>query len=382
MPAEGGEAREMVCNTNEMNSWHSWSPNGKWMVFASKEFSPYTQLFLTHIDDNGSSSPPVLLSNLIVPHRAANIPEFVNIKSGGIKQLHESFMDYYSYMRQAEDFMEFKKYKDAERLFKKSLDLKPNFANAHHKLGILLRKMNRLDDAEQELGITLELEPQNPEVIYNLGQVYLDQKKQKKAQEAFRKTIGLDAYHAYAYEALGIALVFENKPDEARIQLKKAIELDPDLNVAHYNLGIINLLEKNFIEARKEFETVLKIVPNNLPALHNLGIVYMNTREYTKAEGVFRSIYSRKPDDFAACMMLGTVLSKNQNSISEAISMYRKAQSLNPQNALVYVQLGNLYLHNGRRMEALGEYEHAVRLDPNLRDVESLIGRLKSEGQS
>ena len=35
IPAEGGEARRLACNTRRMNSWHSWSPNSKRL--ASKE---------------------------------------------------------------------------------------------------------------------------------------------------------------------------------------------------------------------------------------------------------------------------------------------------------------------------------------------------------
>jgi len=61
-----------------MNSWHSWSPNGKWLVFSSKANSAYTQLFITHIDEQGRSSPAVLLENFTASDRAANIPEFVN----------------------------------------------------------------------------------------------------------------------------------------------------------------------------------------------------------------------------------------------------------------------------------------------------------------
>lgn len=34
--------------------------NSRWLVFASKADSPYTELYLTHIDDAGSSTPPVL----------------------------------------------------------------------------------------------------------------------------------------------------------------------------------------------------------------------------------------------------------------------------------------------------------------------------------
>ena len=49
IPAEGGEARQLQCNLPLMNSWHSWSPNSKWLVFSSKALSPFTQMFLTHI---------------------------------------------------------------------------------------------------------------------------------------------------------------------------------------------------------------------------------------------------------------------------------------------------------------------------------------------
>ena len=62
VPAEGGKARRMRCNTGRMNSWHSWSPNSRWLVFASKAITPYTELLLTHVDAAGNDSfktPPV-----------------------------------------------------------------------------------------------------------------------------------------------------------------------------------------------------------------------------------------------------------------------------------------------------------------------------------
>ncbi|MFC1636697.1 TolB family protein [Planctomycetota bacterium] len=78
IPAEGGASRRMECNNSMMNSWHSWSPNGRWLVFSSKGHSPFTQLFLTHIDDQGRSSPPVRLSHMTAADWAANVPEFIN----------------------------------------------------------------------------------------------------------------------------------------------------------------------------------------------------------------------------------------------------------------------------------------------------------------
>ena len=67
-----------------MNSWHSFSPNGRWLVFSSKSRSPYTQMYLTHIDENGNDSPAILIEGSTAANRAVNIPEFVNIPPGGL----------------------------------------------------------------------------------------------------------------------------------------------------------------------------------------------------------------------------------------------------------------------------------------------------------
>ena len=91
--AEGGKARRLGCNTSRMNSWHSFSPNGRWLVFSSKAWSDYTQLCLTHIDENGCSTPPVLLEHFTEPDRAANIPEFVNADPDSIAVIRERFLD-------------------------------------------------------------------------------------------------------------------------------------------------------------------------------------------------------------------------------------------------------------------------------------------------
>ena len=77
IPSEGGEARPLNSNQPIMNSWHSWSPNSKWMVFTCKANSPYTELYLTHIDDRGVSSPGIRLFRFSSNELAAMVPEFV-----------------------------------------------------------------------------------------------------------------------------------------------------------------------------------------------------------------------------------------------------------------------------------------------------------------
>ena len=87
VPFAGGVARRMRANTRLMNSWHSFSPNGRWLVFSSKARSPYTQMYLTHIDSKGNDSPAILIDNTTAANRAVNIPEFVNIDGDGIENI-------------------------------------------------------------------------------------------------------------------------------------------------------------------------------------------------------------------------------------------------------------------------------------------------------
>jgi hypothetical protein len=81
IPLHGGKAREMKGNLSRMNSWHAWSPNSRWIVYASKGMSLYTDMFLAHVDDDGKDDIPVLVEKARVPYRVINYPEFVNRKA-------------------------------------------------------------------------------------------------------------------------------------------------------------------------------------------------------------------------------------------------------------------------------------------------------------
>jgi hypothetical protein len=106
VPFKGGQARLMKCNTPLMNSWHSFSPNGRWMVFSSKARSPYTQMYLTHIDKDGNDTPPVLIENATAANRAVNIPEFVNVPADGFEKIDHPATDYYRVFDRAWDLAE------------------------------------------------------------------------------------------------------------------------------------------------------------------------------------------------------------------------------------------------------------------------------------
>jgi Tol biopolymer transport system component len=74
-----GPARRLECNVPyAADSWHSWSSNSRWLVWASKrDGGIYAYLYLTHIDPDGRASPAIRLPMKKRPDASFNIPEFV-----------------------------------------------------------------------------------------------------------------------------------------------------------------------------------------------------------------------------------------------------------------------------------------------------------------
>ena len=66
---------------------------GAALVFSSKARSPYTLMYLTHIDAEGNDSPAILIDNATAANRAVNLPEFVNTTPNGIEDIQVHVVD-------------------------------------------------------------------------------------------------------------------------------------------------------------------------------------------------------------------------------------------------------------------------------------------------
>ncbi len=151
VPAAGGTARRMRCNTARMNSWHSFSPNGRWMVFSSKSRSPYTQMYLTHIDREGNDSPPILIENATAANRAVNIPEFVNIAPDGLRRVGGPVIDYYRLVNNAAYLQKKRAYEASAAQWRKVLELNADDEAAHRNLAAVLLMTGRREEAAVHL---------------------------------------------------------------------------------------------------------------------------------------------------------------------------------------------------------------------------------------
>jgi len=293
IPAEGGEARKLRANTNRMNSWHSFSPNGKWLAFSSKANSSYTQLFLTHIDEQGQSSPAVVLEHFTSADRAANIPEFINAEPTAIKRIREQFLDDYSYLRAAAEFIKGNDFTGAERQCRKSLELNPKNAKAHATLGIALVRQGKLDEANVHLVEAIRLDPTDYEAHYTLGQAMTHQNKFDEAIRHFSVVLKLRPDYSQAHGYMGSLLLTKGILDQAEAHLSEALRLDPNYADAHYNMGQLMLRLKNLDGAIQYLSQAVQLIPDDAQAHYKLALALAQQKQpdravihYTKAVSI------------------------------------------------------------------------------------------------
>ncbi len=294
IPAEGGAARRLECNTGRMNSWHSFSPNGKWLVFSSKAYSDYTQLFLTHLDEAGRSSPAIVLSRLTAPDRAANIPEFVNATPQAIERIREQFLDDYSFVRSGDAFFRYGDADDAIREYRKALELNPNNAWAHRRLGFLLyNAKGSLDEGLSHLRTALALEPRDPRSHHDLGMALLHRAEFEPAIEHLGIAVrGMPEGHDVQYDpvqmrySLGWALLACGRSRQALPYLSQVLRRDPNHAEAHYGLAVALAELKQPIQSATHFIAAMKLKPSvdTSPTLHHLlAGYYLEQRAFGEA---------------------------------------------------------------------------------------------------
>ena len=160
MPAEGGKPRAMTCNfPGKMNSWHSFSPNSRWLAFASKATGPYTKIWLAHVDARGNDSPPVLLDWFASPDRAANIPEFVNVRPEEFVAIREAFTNYYSHYMAGLRHVRMARYAHGLPDFRQAARMKPDHSPALYWLAFCLSRTGKSTEAIDQLRKNVKLAP-------------------------------------------------------------------------------------------------------------------------------------------------------------------------------------------------------------------------------
>jgi tetratricopeptide (TPR) repeat protein len=413
VPAAGGPARRMRCNTPLMNSWHSFSPNGRWLVFSSKSRSPYTQMFLTHIDAEGRDSPAILIENSTAANRAVNIPEFVNIPPSGMERIAVPAADFYRQFdvaaaltkkgehaaaieewtkalamgtddaRARNDFgaslAGVGRIEEAIAQYQQALAIKPNYPEAHNNLGNALARAGHMDEAIGHYRQALEIDPGSAQAHNNLGTALTEQGRLADAVGQFEAALAISPDYATAHNNLAIALAAEGRLDEAAAHYRKAIEIDPAYTDAHNNLGAALARQGKTDEAIMHFRKALELNPGGAQAEGNLGSALLAQGKFDEAIPHLEKALSAGPETADLHNNLGMALGERGRP-DEAIPHFEKAVALDPANWAAHANLGRAYAAGQRFDQAIPHFEKALERNPGSAELHSQLGLALANG--
>lgn len=173
---------------------------------------------------------------------------------------------------------------DAEKEFKLSIELKPDYATAHQWYAIhYLTPTGQLEEAIQEMKRALDLEPTSLVMNTFLGATLYFAGRYDDAIEQCRKTIEMDSNFAVAHWHLGLAYEQKGMFDDAIAELQKAITLSGSSPLMIAALGYAYAKAGKRNEANRILDELQKLSAVRYVSSYELAAIYVALGEREQA---------------------------------------------------------------------------------------------------
>ncbi len=146
----------------------------------------------------------------------------------------------------------------------------PDSAPAWVGLGILYQYKNRLEDAQRCYRKAIELDPEFPDAHYRLGTAYQAQHKLLDAITEYRAAMRVKSNYLFAYYSLAAVYQEQQKNEDAIWLYHEILRMDPKQYQAHNNLGIIFEGKGQYEQALKEYARAAALNPHDPTVENNL----------------------------------------------------------------------------------------------------------------
>lgn len=252
---------------------------------------------------------------------------------------------------------------EAVASYRRAIELKPDHVYAHNNLGLALQRLERLDEAVTAFRQAVSLKPDYADGHANLGAALEAKGLLKEAIASYQTALGMRPDDAVNHLRLGSALLADGRPDVSIASLKRAIALNPGYAEAQLNCGLALQALGQFEEAFSAYRQALVLKPDYAEVHLNIGTLHNNLGRLNDALEAYRKAALLKPGYAEAALNIGVAL-QSLGHLDEALTAYRKAEELNPRNALIHANMGAVFQELGQLAEAKRCYGRAEVLDP------------------
>lgn len=270
---------------------------------------------------------------------------------------------------------------EAERAYRKAVELNPKAENAWHRLGIVLMASGRSQEAEKAIRKALESKPDLADAMADLADIL-----QLRGEKVERKDMVEKAYalapssHRVAYS---MAFMRQEMRDYAGMvaPLQTVALADPRNAQIWSWLGDALVRMGRSEEGYKALKTAQEIDPKNPVMLSALSSYHGSRGQYAEALSFAEQSLVISGADAYSWSNKGYSLLK-LGRFADAAQALETAIRLQPDFAGIWTNLGEAYLRLGQLSKAIITLEKAITLAPAAADAKSyLVQAYMASGQ-
>ncbi|GAA4866645.1 tetratricopeptide repeat protein [Luteimonas vadosa] len=254
----------------------------------------------------------------------------------------------------------------AVSFFNAALEADPKFARAQASLCraeidrfAAARDASAFERAETACDRALGMAPDLLEVSLALGDLQRMRGETAKAIEQYSKALVDPSLAVDAYMGIARAHGANGRHALALDYFERARRLTPRDGNIHYAIGYQHYLNGGYLQAIAAFREAVALRPQDARAWNALGGALLANGQEREAADAFQRSIQISPS-VGALSNLGT-LQYNAGDYAEAAGLYRRAAKLDPDNAVIWGNLGDaLSAQGGNAEAATAAYKRAI----------------------
>lgn len=215
--------------------------------------------------------------------------------------------------------------------------------------------------------MAIKINPENKSNYENRAEVYSMMKRYDLSDADYQKIIDLDQGDVTGYMGIGINANEQKNWDNAIAQFNKVIKLAPDNSSAYTSRAEAYIGKEKWAEATEDLVKALDI-DGDYQAFYTMQHLPAEATDLLKSK--LKVQMTKQPTNRYWPYCLATVAEANEQ-YSEAISLYEKANKLDPSSILLE-NISKCYLDQRNYPKALDYAERAIAMNPVDYDLISL----------
>lgn len=228
-----------------------------------------------------------------------------------------------------------------------------------------------------KLNAEVDENPREADPYYRRANYYLDQGSYNDAMIDISKAIEIDSSKAEYYVTLADAYFYTRGLEKCEKALQKGLEVDPDNVDALLKLSEFRLYNREYRQSLEYANKVLEQDQRNANAYFLRAVNFLDMQDTAKAIVNLQQTVENNQKHFKAYLNLGILYTVKKNKL--AVDYLENAANIQPENPLVYYNIGLYYQGVDSLNKAIKAYNQAIQVDPNYKYAHYNLGYIHYE---